>query len=139
MSFNIDQVTTIEFGVCRGSLRDGESTLIPVDASVQALLRDMVLDTFTATGVANGDALEEYEPSQEHGHSSKLVLPLDSPLAVVLREFTAVQNRPIDAGAMREPKDITAYFCVMHDQEGNTLIAFRRSAQFKAVLEARES
>lgn len=137
MSFNIEQVTIIEFGVCEGSLRNGESTLVPVDADVQALLHDMVIDTFTATGVADGTALEDYEPSQEHGHNSKLALPLDSPLAVVLREFAAVPNRPIDADAMEEPKTITAYFCVMHDQEGNALVAIRRSAQFKALLEAR--
>jgi hypothetical protein len=137
MSFNIKQLTTVEFGVCQGSLRDGQSTLVPVDGSVQALLRDMVLDTFTTTGLVNGESLEEYEPSQEHGHNSKLVLPLDSPLAVVLREFAAVPNRPINAGAMGDPKEITAYFCIMHDRAGNDLVALRRSAQFKAVLEAR--
>jgi hypothetical protein len=137
VSFNGAQVVSVEFGVVRGSLRDGASTLVPVDADVQSLLREMVDDTFTALDMEGGVALDAYEPSQEHGSASKLALPLESPFAGVLREFVGLENRPVDAGAMAEPHTITAYFCVLHDREGNSLVAIRRSASFKAVLEAR--
>ena len=73
MSFNRQDIATVEFGVCRGSLRNGESTMVPVDASVQALLRDMVEDTTNAMGLTTPDTvLERYGPSQEHSAASKL-------------------------------------------------------------------
>jgi len=36
MTFNMAAVTNTEFGVCGGSLRDGDAALVPVDADVQA-------------------------------------------------------------------------------------------------------
>jgi hypothetical protein len=134
---NFDAITSVEFGVCRGSLRNGTSTLVPVDENVQGILKEMVADTYGALGLADGQALDPYEPSQEHGTHSKLVLELDSPLATIFREFHAIDNRPLDGHAMAAPHEITAYFCIVEDEDGNRLVAIRRSAQFKAVLEAR--
>lgn len=138
MNFSLAAVTNTEFGVCRGSLRDGNAVLVPVAADVQALLRDMVQDTVTAMALDTPNVqLAQYEPSEEHSGASKLALPLESPLATVVRDFAAVENRHVDAGAMATPRDISTYFCILHDRNGNKLVAIRRSAQFKAVLGAR--
>jgi hypothetical protein len=48
-----------------------------------------------------------------------------------------VENRRVDVHAMNEPADISAYFCILHDAQGNKPVAIRRAAQFKAVLKAR--
>jgi len=98
----------------------------------------MVQDTISDMGLLDPNVrLERYEPSQEHGPAIKLALPLNSPLNAVLRDFAAVENRPIDARAMASPRNISTYFCILHDRENHKLVGIRRSAQFKAVLGAR--
>jgi hypothetical protein len=138
MNFNIDNVTTTEFGVVCGPLRGGDSARVPVDVSVQTFLHDMVRDTTRSLDDATtGTALENYEPSEEHSAGSKAVLPIDDALAEVIRGFYLVGHRPITVRALDEPKEISAYFCVLHDTQRNKLIGIRRAAQFKAVLESR--
>jgi Domain of unknown function (DUF4868) len=138
MSFAYENIANVEFGVCRNSLNEGVSSLVPVDAGVQRLLREMVRNTRTALGTDTaGQRLERYEPSEQHDPQRKLALPLRSSLARTLRAFYDVPNRPVDAGAMAAPQEISAYVCVLHDQEGNKLLAIRRATQFKAILRAR--
>lgn len=138
MSFNYDEIDSVEFGVCHGSLNEGQATLVPVDEGVQALLQEMVKDTIDSMGLtAEATDLDEYEPSQEHAADSKLALPTTSPLAGVLVGFHDAENQPVDAHAMREPETISAYFCVLHDRDGEKLVGIRRASQFKAVLGAR--
>ncbi len=138
MSFHYENIVNVEFGVCRGRLNVGTSTLVPVDAGVQVLLRDMVGSTRTGLGLdTEAPRIEAYEPSEQHDPERKLALPLTSPLATTMGTFYNVANRPLDAHAMAAPGGISAYFCVLHDQDGNKLVAIRRATQFKAVLSAR--
>jgi hypothetical protein len=138
MSFTYVDPASIEFGICRGPFNNGESIMVPVDASVQELLVEMVENTRNGMGLNTpGVRLDRYEPSQEHSVDSRLMLPLRNPLANGLRAFFGAENRPVDAGAMVQPQEITAYFCIIHDQQNIKLVAIRRASQFKAVLKAR--
>ena len=137
MSFAYYDPASIQFGVIRGQLHSGERRIVPVDDAVQTLLWQMILDTRSAMGFDGAQVnLPRYEPSEDYGSASRLALPLRSPLASQLQDFYESENLPIDAGALAEPQEITAYFGVVHDQENNKLVAIKRASQFKAVLKA---
>lgn len=128
---NKGPIVSVEFGICRATL--AESVLVPVDAKVQELLKDMV----KATHISLGSTLDKYEPSQDYGPDRKLFLNLGDPLAAEFQAFWGDANRPLDVQAMSEPQNITAYFCVLHHKGGDYIIGIRRATQFKAVLKAR--
>jgi hypothetical protein len=137
MSFAYYDAASIQFGVCRGPLYSGENAVVPVDDSVKVLLEQMVLATRAGMGMDSGRVnLPLYEPSQDYSLDSTLTLSLRSPLASHLRSFYQRENWPIDGGALEAPQGITAYFCIIHDQDGNKLVAIRRASAFKAVLKS---
>jgi len=133
MPFQYFDPASVQFGVCRGEVRPGDSVVVPVDDGVSAILQEMVSNTRNAFAELE---LERYEPSQEYSAASRALLPLGNPLGSKLRTFFDHENWQIDARALADPREVTAYFCVIHDQENNKLIAIRRASQFKAVLRA---
>jgi hypothetical protein len=137
MPFAYYDPATIQLGVCRGELHSGESIIISVDESVQNHLQQMVLTTRSKMGLDSPNArLPRYEPSQDYGADSPVALPLTNPLAAHLRNFYEQENRPIGGHALAAPEEITSYFCIIHDHDGNKLVAVKRASQFKAVLKS---
>jgi len=137
MPYEYHDPANIQFGICRGDLHLGDSTIIPVDETVQGLIQQMILATRREMDLDQPHVrLPRYEPSQDYRVGSHAALPLANRLANQLRAFYEMENRPIDGNALAEPQAITAYFAIVHDHEGNKLVAIRRATQFKGVLKA---
>ena len=136
LAFDLQNVTVTVFGIGRDE-QDGQSfTLVPVDASVQAALREMAQATWSAMDKLDDDP-PEYEPSEKHGSSEYLVVPLGSDLAMALRQLHQAENLPVSAAALSEPHGIFCYFARFADNAGRRLTAVRRATQFKGVLRSR--
>jgi len=138
MKLNVDlqNVSVTEFGV---GLDEGDSQTfvsIPVDAGVQAALREMVGSTWDVMQRNEGDPAK-YEPSEKHGGTEYLYLPLKDDLAKSMRDLHDAANLPLNAGALAEPAAVFCYFARMTDNKRRRLTALRRATQFKGVLKSR--
>jgi hypothetical protein len=139
MSFEYYDPANIQFGVRRGVLGQSDCVIIPVDTSVKTVLQQMIEETRRGIGIDEVGAelsLPQYEPSEDYTTDSRVSLPLISPLASVVRAFYERENLPVEPAALRESQTISAYFCIVHDQKQNKLLAMKRASQFKAVLKA---
>lgn len=135
MSFEYHNSANIEFGVFHGALVEGDASIIPVDDDVKILLQDMVTETRAALGFERAAvALPLFEASEKYSAEDRLAIPLQDGIATKLKAFYDQTNIPTDAKALAAPQVISVYFCIIHDSEGNKLVALKRAAQFKAVL-----
>lgn len=136
LNFDLGNVTVTEFGV---GIDDGNGqsfVAVPVDADVQVALQEMVQATWDAMqGDEGGPA--KYEPSEKHGTTEYLYLPLDDELAASVRELHEVASLDIDVAALSDPADVFCYFARLRDRKKRRLTALRRATQFKGVLKSR--
>lgn len=138
IEFSIDKVTTTEFGVGLDLDDDKGGTafyLIPADNEVQFSLREVAKETRKALEELGDSAL--YEAGEKHSGVEHLHLPIDDDLAGPLREIYGAKNLPIDTQALAKHDQIFCYFARFRDQNGRTLLAVRRSVQFKGILKTR--
>lgn len=136
LEFDLGNVTVTEFGVGRD---DGDAqtfVAVPVDADVQGALREMVQATWDAIK-RDEDGPARYEPSEKHGSTEYLYLPLTDELASSMRELHEAANLDVEGGALDEPADVFCYFARLTDKKGQRLTALRRASQFKGVLKKR--
>jgi hypothetical protein len=136
LDFDLASVTVTEFGVGRDD-GDGQTFVVmPVDADVQAVLREMVQATWDAMQ-NDGDNPAKYEPSEKHASTEHLYLPLTDSMATSMRELHNATNLTMEAGALDDPADVFSYFARLTDKKGRRLSALRRASQFKGVLKKR--
>lgn len=136
LEFDLGGVTVTEFGVGRDD-GDGQAFVaVPVDADVQAALREMVSATWDAMQNVQ-DEPAKYEPSEKHESTEYLYLPLADDMASSVRELHEATNLDIEAGALDEPADVFCYFVRLTDKKQRRLTALRRASQFKGVLKKR--
>ncbi len=136
LEFDLGSVTVTEFGVGRDD-GDGQTFVaVPVDAEVQGALREMVQATWDAMQ-KDEDRPAKYQPSEKHGSTEYLILPLKDELASSVRELHEATNLDIEGGALDEPADVFCYFVRLTDKKKRGLTALRRASQFKGVLKKR--
>jgi hypothetical protein len=136
LEFDLGNVTVTEFGVGRDD-GDGQTFVaLPVDADVQGALREMVLATWNAME-NDEDEPAKYEPSEKHGSTEYLYLPLADDMASSVRELHEATNLDIEGGALGEPADVFSYFARFTDNKTRRLTAMRRATQFKGILKSR--
>jgi hypothetical protein len=136
LDFDLKHVTVTEFGV-GGDDGDGQTFVaVPVDADVQAALRDMVQATRDAM-LSDEDGPVKYEPSEKHGSTEYLYLPLDDDLVASVRELHQAVSLDIHAGSLSDPAEIFCYFARLTDKKKRRLTALRRATQFKGVLKSK--
>jgi hypothetical protein len=136
LEFDVASVTITEFGVGRDD-GDGQTFVaVPVDAGVQAALGEMVQATWDALRNVNGGPAK-YEPSEKHGSTEYLYLPLTDDMASSVREVHEASSLDIDTTALSNPADIFCYFARFTDKKTRRLTAMRRATQFKGVLKSR--
>jgi len=136
LEFDLGKVTVTEFGVGRD---DGDSPTfvgVPVDAEVQDALREMVQATWDAMQ-NDEDGPAKYQPSEKHGSTEYLYLPLDDELASSVRDLHGATTLDLDASALDEPADVFCYLVGLTDRKKRRLTALRRASQFKGVLKKR--
>jgi hypothetical protein len=136
LDFDIGNVTVTEFGVGRDDGDEQTFVAVPVDAGVQDALREMVQATWDAMQ-KDEDGPAKYEPSEKHGSTEYVYLPLDDELAASVRELHEAEGLNIDAAALTEPTDVFCYFARLTDKSKRRLTALRRATQFKGVLKSR--
>ena len=136
LKFDLDEVTVTEFGVGRD--QDGDQTFVavPVDADVQSALREMVQATLDAIE-KDEDGPAPYQPSEKHGATEYLVLPLDDDLAESVRTLHDAAQLDIDTNALADPTDVFCYFARLTDSKKRRLTALRRATQFKGILKSK--
>lgn len=136
---DLANVRTTEFGVCLYGDGNDNNVLVPVDAGVQAALREMAQATADKIGCfARNANLPSYEPAEKYAATEALKCPIDDDLEasapVVL--FRAA-NLPTSQTALADPSAIEFYFARLRDQQNRQLIAVKRAAQFKGMLKAK--
>lgn len=136
LDFDIENVTATEFGVGRDEGNGQTFVSLPVDADVQKALREIVSATWQAMQKDTDDP-SRYEPSEKHGGTEYLHLPLNDDLAASIGELHGAVNLMLDAGALADPDTVFCYFARMADKKGHRLTALRRATQFKGVLKSR--
>jgi hypothetical protein len=136
LEFDLASVTVAAFGVGRDD-GDGQTFVaVPVDADVQGALLDMVQATWDAMQ-NDDDGPAKYEPSEKHGGTEYLYLPLEDVLASSVRELHEATNLEIEGSALDEPADVFCYFVRLTDKKRRRLTGLRRASQFKGVLKKR--
>lgn len=136
LEFDLGSVTVTEFGVGRDDGNGQTFVAVPVDADVQGTLREMVKATWDAMK-KDEDGPAKYEPSEKHGSTEYLYLPLTDELAASVRELHQATNLNIGSDALGEPADVFCYFVRLTDKKMRRLTAVRRASQFKGVLKKR--
>ncbi len=136
LEFDLGNVTVTEFGVGRDDGNGQTFVTVPVDAAVQGVLTEMVQATWDAMQ-KDEDGPAKYEPSEKHGGTEYLYLPLDDELAASVRELHEAASLTIDAAALSDPADVFCYFARLTDEKKRRLTALRRATQFKGVLKSR--
>ncbi len=136
LEFDLRHVTITEFGV---GIDDGNGqtfVAVPVDADVQAALGEMVQATWDAMQ-KDGDGPARYEPSEKHGGTEYLYLPVGDDLAVSVRNLHEATNLDVVAAALGDPSSVFCYFVRLKDKKKRRLTALRRATQFKGILKSR--
>jgi hypothetical protein len=136
LAFDIENVAATEFGVGRDEGNGQTFVSLPVDADVQKALREIVSATWQAMQKDTDDP-PKYEPSEKHGSTEYLHLPLNDDLVGSIRELHEAANLPLNADALANPDTVFCYFARLTDKKGRRLTALRRATQFKGVLKSR--
>ena len=136
LDFDLENVVVTEFGVGRDNGDGRAFVVVPVDAGVQAALREMVRSTWEEMQ-SDEEGPAPYEPSEKHGSTEYLTLALDDDMAVPIRDLHAAVNLDIEITTLDEPADVFCYFSRMTDKKKRRLTALRRATQFKGVLKQR--
>jgi|CXWL01.1.fsa_nt_gi hypothetical protein len=136
LDFDIENVTVTEFGVGRDEGNGQTFISLPVDADVQNALCEIVSATWQAMR-NDADDPPRYEPSEKHGSTEYLHLPLNDDLAASIRKLHEAANLPLDADALADSTTVFCYFARVTDVKGRRLTALRRATQFKGVLKSR--
>lgn len=138
LKFDLNNVTMTEFGVGRDD-GDGQAFVaIPVDAAVQSALHEMVQETWNSMQMhKEDDEPDKYEPSEKHGSTEYLFLPLNDELAGTLSKLHQAVNLAIDTKALTNPGEVFCYYARLTDNQKRRLTALRRATQFKGVLKSK--
>lgn len=135
LAFDLNNASTVEFGIGHDTNAGRRFHCIPVDRNVQDALREM---TETTWRILSGMGRpERYQPAEKHSSQEYLTLPLADNLAASMRDLHQANNLPLDASALNDPSQAFAYFARLSDAQGKRLTALRRATQFKGVLKSR--
>src|SRR5581483_3472712 len=109
LEFDIGNVTITEFGVGRDYGNGQTFVAVPVDGKVQSVLREMVAATWKAMQ-KDEDGPTKYQPSEKHGGTEYLYLPMDDDLAGTVRDLHEAANLSLHALALHDPAKVFCYF-----------------------------
>lgn len=136
LDFDLEKVKVTEFGVGLDSEGAHSFRLVAVDSSVQEALREIVFATRDAMQELTAKPLR-YEPSEKHGSTEYLYLPLKDGLATSMKRLHEAANLPFGSDIMAHPDSMFCYFARLTDKTGRRLTALRRATQFKGILKSR--
>jgi hypothetical protein len=133
--FDVNSAELVEFGVGLDEPNGQRYVSVPIDAEIQAALREMV--TTTRDELKEAGEATTYDPSEKYSGHENLRLPLDSDLASHILNIHRAVNLPAEPKALSDPINVFCYFARMRDSKGHRLTAIRRATTFKGVLKSR--
>ncbi len=136
LEFDLDSTKVTEFGVGRGDGSGQTFVAVPVDADVQTALREMVQATWVAMQKVEGGPAK-YEPSEKHGATEYLYLPIKDEHAAFIRDLHNATSLHINTAALADASDVFCYFARLTDRLNRRLTALRRATRFKGVLKSK--
>ena len=136
LRFDLPRVEATEFGVGRDEGNGQTFVVVPTDSDVQAALREMVQATWDAMQ-KDDVAPAKYEPSEKHGGTEYLYLPVGDDLAAAVRVLHEADNLMMDGAALHNLAVVFCYFARLTDEKGRRLTALRRAMQFKGIVKSR--
>lgn len=134
--FDMSQVVTVEFGIGLDEPDAPKFFHVPSTKEVQQTLIDMVVNTVTelsALDTSEQDP-EPYEPSEKYASEEHTYLPINNPLAGLVKELHESNN--LDNGGsllVDQDADVFCYFVKMTDASGRRLTAVRRASGFNLI------
>lgn len=133
--FDLRKIRSIEFGLCyhfnKGREQAREYVLVPVDSGVQDALKKMLKTTLLK--LSDGK-LKKYEFSQRYPPIDRLKIALAKRPLKTLRAFYETENIAINAGRIRDIKNLFFYFATFRDDRKNKWVGVRRTTQFRGVV-----
>ncbi len=131
--FSIESISSVLFGVY---IYNNENPYyhIPITANVQNALKEMLGNTNSALQSIGSKAPEMYEPSQHYAAMECLVLQRTHDLCKHIDALYKIENAPTRASALNKVSDIAFYFGIFQDTQKRKVVAIRRAAQFKGVI-----
>ncbi|MDR1190242.1 MAG: hypothetical protein LBK60_01080 [Verrucomicrobiales bacterium] len=133
MSFNINHIQSVSFGVCLDSETEESYRIVPSEIGVQNALTSMLKDTLMEIN-KEGTVIEDFSPAEKYGATERLRVSLESEWVQKHKRVFLAENLSIDTHGLDIPSSLVSYFAIFHDIDGNKLMGFRRAAQFKGVV-----
>ena len=138
LSFDLDGVATAEFGVGRVDGGERRFVAVPADEEVQAILIQMVADTWESmAGSTDEGFAKAYEPSEKHAAKEYVLVAAGEPWDDYVRELHDAKNLDLDGDGLKAPERMFCYFARFTDSDGRRLTGVRRATQFKGILKSR--
>ena len=138
MKFRLDSVQKVEFYVCHANKYSEDHYQVPVGKDVQQALIEMLEETQSKLDALESDeSIEIFSPAQKYGTADAVQCRLDSEYAEVPRMLLAEKDIPTTRHAVDDLINISYYYVIAFDIDGNRLLGVRRATQFKGVLKAR--
>jgi hypothetical protein len=136
LEFDLNQVSTTEFGVGRDEDDDQVFSIVPVDGTVQAALGDAARNTWNAMQELSKDPAK-YEPSEKYASHEYVYVPAGDALAQQIQNLHTASNLATDTKVLDNPEDVFCYFARIVDKRGRRLTGLQRATRFKGLLKSR--
>ncbi len=133
LQFSLSSTDAVEFGVGYDSTDGQAFSLVAIDPSVQIELRSMIDNTLNS----KRDLIDnppKYDPANRYRDDDYYLVDLSDPIAKVFKDIHGTKNIITESSTLESPDRIYFYFARLTDENGQRLIALRRSSQFKGQL-----
>lgn len=135
IDFDLGSIQSTQFGLIWADENEPINSL-SVDASVQTVLQQMVMDTIERME----SCVEEpsiYNPGDTHAANEYLTASINDELCTNLLRIHSATNIIHNNSAIDNVAEAYAYFAKFTDAHGCILTAIRRATQFKGLLTSR--
>ena len=134
--FDINGAEFVEFGVGLDEGKNERFDLVPVDSTVQAVLKQMAIVTRDEMHEVRPNATA-YEPSEKYDSPEHLFVPTDDDMASRFKQIHTASNIQPEATALADPSKIFCYFArFKFRRDKKHLTAVRRATSFKGILKS---
>lgn len=136
---NVNNIRSVQFGVCLSNSEGEECVLVPVDRTVQNALKEMVKTTAESIGCfPNHNTLPVYEHSEKYAAQERLRYTIqDEDTDTIPVQLFNAANLDTHNDGLAEPTEISFYFAICKDNQNRKIVAIHRAVQFKGVLRAK--
>ena len=126
--------TSIQFGICYLENNEEKNFLIPVDNSIQSVLKEMLSSFNEIYYEDNIDNKKMYEPSEKYSATEKLYFPIDNENITKLKDLFEKNNIPTNNLDLSNILSEISYYYGIFNNDGEKIIGVKRPSQFKGLI-----